>query len=405
MESTAVPVAEVESARPRPQARALWLRLDPGLRLAVTVVLTFRIGLELVGFLTMRLEPQKPENAPHWLLRMIIHDGQPWSQFVSIWQRWDSLWFQQIAMHGYRAGNDTVAFQPLFSVLSRILSFLFLGHIVPAELTVTTAAYLVALWLFYKLARLDVGPVTARLAVLLIAFFPTAYYFTVPYTESLFLATSLAAFWLARHKKPWLAGLAGLAASLTRTVGIFLVLPLAIEYLLQRHEEGRRPGIGLLAAGLPLVGYQALGIYWQRVVGEHRSTFQVQLDWGTHMSPTWTALRDAFHFIALTKDPVETLNVVCLFGFSALAIVVAYRLPIPYAWYVLPYLVFMFNRETTTVSPLAALCRYMVVLFPCFLVLAQLLVRRRLLATGWLVVTGMAQVLLFVHWVHFGWVA
>jgi len=47
----------------------------------------------------------------------------------------------------------------------------------------------------------------------------------------------------------------------------------------------------------------------------------------------------------------------------------------------------------------------MLVLFPCFIVLAMCLVRRPWLAAGALVTSLLLQVTFFQYWIHFGFVA
>ena len=75
-----------------------------------------------------------------------------------------------------------------------------------------------------------IGDEIAGRAVWLLAIFPTSVFFTTLYTESLFLMTSVAAFYYARRSRWALAGIWGLLASLTRVTGLLLLLPLAWEY-------------------------------------------------------------------------------------------------------------------------------------------------------------------------------
>lgn len=49
-------------------------------------------------------------------------------------------------MHGYHAGDNTVAFYPLHPLLARLVSFPLGGHIVLAEIIASTIAFGVAAW-------------------------------------------------------------------------------------------------------------------------------------------------------------------------------------------------------------------------------------------------------------------
>ncbi|HEX8917233.1 MAG TPA: hypothetical protein VF898_01915, partial [Chloroflexota bacterium] len=314
------------------------------------------------------------------------------------------VWYQLIAERGYHAGDDTVHFEPLYPLLSHIVSVPLAGHVVPALLIVASSAFAVAMWLLYKLARIDVGAEAAHLTVLLTVFFPVGFFLLAPYTESLYLALTLAAFWFARHNRPWLAGLMGLGAALTRTVAIFMVMPLAYAYVKQRDEEGKTPGLGLLASTFPALGLLGTIGYDRLIVGEHRSVFQVGSQWGDTIVPFWRAVPDSWSHITATGDPVEILNLVALFGFTILALLAVRRLPLMYSLYTLPYLALLFDRESA-VSPLESVARYLLVLFPCFMMLALGLARRRGFAAACLLVGISMQVVLLDYSVHFGFVA
>jgi hypothetical protein len=385
---------------------ATWGRLGWGWRLALWLLITLRLALGLVAVFSIQLDPvMSPMMLGQYWRNLLIHGGEPWSAFLSTWQRWDALWYQQIAEHGYQAGNGTVAFNPLYPLLSRIVSLPLGGQVVLAELVVSSAAFLVSMGLLYRIARLDSGPIASRLAVLLTALFPTGFFLLAPYTDSLYLALTLAAFWLARRGRPWAAGLAGFAAALTRGVfGVFLVLPLAFEYMRQRRQQGKGPGLELLAAALPALGFIGVNAYYHLVVGERGSLLGQQAAFGYQIVPPWEALAASWAHIASSGDLIEALNLVCLLGFGLLALVLITRRQIGYALYAVPYLALLFTREMWY-SPLMSDSRYVLVLFPCFMLVATWLARRPWLAAGWLVAGLLLQAILLEYYVHFGFVA
>ena len=96
-------------------------------------------------------------------------------------------------------------------------------------------------------AELGAGfPEAPRLAVYAIALFPTAFFLTAVYPESLVLAASAGAFWQARGGRWWAAGLLGGLCSAAHPVGVALLVPLGIMYL--RVSHGRlRPDVLWLA--------------------------------------------------------------------------------------------------------------------------------------------------------------
>jgi hypothetical protein len=176
----------------------------------------------------------------------------------------------------------------------------------------------------------------------------------------------------------------------------------------------------LLAATLPVVGMIGLILYQRAVVGETRSIFAIQANWGTHTAPVWEVLPASWSHIVSKSDPVEALNLFCLLAFAALGLALLRRgpasdsskepeprggqLPLSYALYVLPYLALFFNHESY-ISPLMSMSRYALVLFPCFILLGRWLAPRPGLAAAILMTSAMIQALLFQFFVHFWFIA
>jgi hypothetical protein len=78
---------------------------------------------------------------------------------------------------------------------------------------------------------LELGAERARTTLLLLAFFPASLYYGAPYSESVFLAVTVGAFYCARTDRWALAGLLAGLASAARIPGLLLVVPLLCVYL------------------------------------------------------------------------------------------------------------------------------------------------------------------------------
>jgi hypothetical protein len=143
--------------------------------------------------------------------------------------RWDSYWYLHIAATGYRpVGN--AAFFPLYPLLCAAGGWL-VGSALIAGVIVSLGSLLIALYLLWRLVTLELGEQYARPAVLVFAFFPMALFFSAVYSESLFLALAVGAFYSARLERWALAGLLGGLAAATRNTGVLLLVPLALLYL------------------------------------------------------------------------------------------------------------------------------------------------------------------------------
>ena len=271
------------------------------------------------------------------------------------------------------------------------------------ELAVTTIACIVAFVLLYRLARVHIGRRAAIITVLLVALSPVGFFLLAPYTEALFLATTLASFWFARERHPWLAGFAGAAAGLTRLQGGLLLLPLG--YLAWRElRAGRLKPRNSPAWVLPAVGVFLALAYPRVVVGERGSPFDLQQAWGARVAPPWESIPHALEHIAVRGDPIEVLNLLSIIGMTALGIYALRRLPLEYGLYALGSLALLWVRETDNFSPLLSAARFALVIFPCFMAGAIVLRSRPALAGALLVISAMVQVALFVYWVRWGFV-
>src|SRR4029079_9154843 len=69
--------------------------------------------------------------------------------------------------------------------------------------------------------------------------FPTSFFLSAVYAESLFLVMALGAIYAARRERWLFAGLLGAGAALTRPFGVVVAVPLAVELLMQWRAEGR----------------------------------------------------------------------------------------------------------------------------------------------------------------------
>src|SRR5918995_530201 len=184
---------------------------------------------------------------------------------MNIWSHWDGEHYVRLAMGGYLHPPDNVspAFFPLYPLLMRSFAELFGGPLSQATLSVwgplISLMFLpFAFYFIYHIAEEGWGERVAQGSVLTLAFFPTAFFLNAAYTESLFLALSGASLWAMRVRKDMLlaCALAGFASA-TRNVGVFLIVPLAYEWL--KEGQGKAYGwwrgaacLGMASSGLLL---------------------------------------------------------------------------------------------------------------------------------------------------------
>jgi hypothetical protein len=312
--------------------------------------------------------------------------------------RWDSVWYLRIADSGYEDSAARTAFFPLYPLLVRGVGTLFGGSpgaLLAAAFLVSLAAFLAALVLLHRLTELELGRRLASPALLLLAVFPAAVYFGVPYSESLFLLLAVGTFYAARTGRwAWAGVCAGLASG-TRSAGLLLVLPLALIWW-QSRPRRVRDGAWVLLAPAGLVAYAAwLGL----VEGDALRFLDVQEAWSRELTVPLAGAWDGFaaavdgvrqlasgsrspvYFNAAAGDPfrIAAINVM-LFATLVFAVVacvgVFRRLPRAYGVWVAASLVLSLTFPVTP-QPLMSLPRFVAVLFPVFMWLAVVCEERR----------------------------
>jgi hypothetical protein len=329
-----------------------------GLRLA-----TFVIGL--VG--VMLFPPLDPVSVPGWPAHAAPDPG--WQNLFTAWERFDALWFLRIADTGYRLGDGSAAFFPVYPLAIRAISFVVGDHPLAAATIVSNVAFAGGLLVTYLLTASELGERHARTTVLLLCLFPTAHFFMMPYSESLFFLLAVTAFWSARRGNWMLAGAAGALAAATRNVGIALAPALVIEALHQRAEGKARawPGIAAAAAtGFGLLSYLA---YWGVRAGDWLAPVTRQAEWERTFSWPWATLwngtETAFRYVDRVNGGywmVDWLIVVPMLAASVYALVFLRPSYGVFVWIALLVpLTFVFQGR-----PLMSMPRFVLPLFPAF---------------------------------------
>jgi hypothetical protein len=256
--------------------------------------LSWRLALLLFPFLAGTLiptiwVPQPTTPSEVWTERLL------WG-----WTRWDGEWYGNIATKGYWS-DEPVAFYPLFPFLMRVVGFVLTAgqssqpaFKLAGLIIATIASFYLCLWL-YRLARLEYDEQIARLTVTYLFLFPTAFFLVAVYTEGLFMALAVGAFYAARTNRWLLALILTVLAVLTKNQGMFLAVALLVEYGQQREWNWRKldPKIfyfvlpALALAGWMLYNYLAFNNAFAFVTA-------TQKYWFRYFSWPWTTLRSAF---------------------------------------------------------------------------------------------------------------
>jgi hypothetical protein len=318
---------------------------------------------------------------------------------VNVLSRWDAQWYLEIAKHGYvyesvNGPHSNTAFFPLYPALMAVVSKVTHGSdasILIGGLVISNLSLLVALGSLAALVRLDFDDEVVKRTIFYALVFPSTFFFSAVYTESLFMASAVIAMYSARRGKWLFAGLAGAAATLTRPPGVLIFAALALEYMHQRQFRLRQIRADVLALGLaPLALCLHFGyLGWK--FGSFWLFLNAESDWGRPLVGAPHRIEAFAHYAV--GDLLISVIAIC-------TIVAAWRYLRPsYACYAT--LAFLMPLASGT---LLGMGRFCAIIFPMYIVLA-LAGRNQTFDRYWLITSSALAVLfmaLFAQWRYVG---
>ncbi|HEY3865794.1 MAG TPA: mannosyltransferase family protein [Solirubrobacteraceae bacterium] len=397
--------------------------------------------------------------------------------------RWDAAWYLVVAHYGYRPDlgaftSSRTAFFPLYPLGLGAISALGVPPIA-AGVLLSVVALALALYGIHRLTTLELahrrrrvggrvgavvdGAEVARLAVLVTAFAPMAFFFSAVYSESLYLALSVGVFLCARRGRWAWVGVLGALATATNAAGVVLLLGAAMIYVYGPREDrtedfhpGRAPAAGARrrsphGALSPLYGARlrlapryrlrrdflwlglmpaGLGVYMAYLAcsgGDALMPFHAQAVWGRHFAGPYVgvwegvkaAVAGARQLLSLQRAHVyfpvaggsPTIvaghNLMLLaFLLTAVPMVVGVwrMLPRAYGVYVIAAVALPLSYPVAS-QPLMSLPRFLVVLFPLNIWLGAWLAAHPRARTPVLVGSGVLMAFFVAQFATWHWVA
>lgn len=237
----------------------------------VIVLIWLAWGIIVIAFqalATARLVPEYPDNAQEWTTRFTGKDYQKGhvyllDPFMNDQVAWDSEYYLSIATGGYddprsphltlqgevitspdgiidSAGSvsSNYAFFPLYPLLMRILAYPLrvfgLNPIAAATLAgvlISATGTLFGMLALFELTRDILGEEGALRAGFYMIVFPTGFFLIQVYTEGLFIGLAFGCLAMLKQHRWFPAALLAVAATMTRAVGVALVIPMLITWI------------------------------------------------------------------------------------------------------------------------------------------------------------------------------
>ena len=344
------------------------------------------------------------------------------------WAHWDGVWYIKIATSGYADADGSTAFFPLFPMLLRYAGVVLNGNLLISGIVISLLCYAGSVWLLYRLVRRDFDEALASRAVIYLAIGPLSFFLQAVYTESLFLFLTLACVVFAREGRWRLAGVMGLLATLTRSTGILLLIPMAYYYYERRGWALKKTDSHVANLLMVAEGLLVWMTYLALAFGKPLAFSTAQSQWERHLgAPNYTVTKavasvvwglrsvlsaEYYRFLWETPRPGSeysnlATNILNLAFFVAAALLLWYgarRLPGAYSWYALASLAYPLFFPSKYIA-LMSYPRFTLTVFPLYVALA-LYTRDRPRAHRVVVVVGIVLLVLFTaKFAIFSWVA
>ncbi len=331
--------------------------------------------------------------------------------FLAPWYRWDTVQYLEIAEYGYDFNTINTVWPPLYPFLTKFFALIIKSSLL-SSLIVSNVFTIISFILLYLYTDELFSEETAKKTLFFLAIFPTSFYLIAGYTESLFLACSLAGFIFLRKKQWLLAGLMSALATLVRNQGILLVIPIFFElYLHYFKTQQYRPffthSFSLIYAPF---SYLLFSLYVKFGLNENWPWVTLSKVWGQHFGLPWEGLLGNLSvlfgrpiYLDMSSPFIKILSLILTFLSIYFLLRIQHKIPISlsvYSWASLLLILAKVDNQSIMVSTI----RYLLVLFPVFISHALYIKNHRIIQVIYLFSTSAAIILLvlFYWWI---WVA
>ncbi|MBV8085020.1 MAG: glycosyltransferase family 39 protein [Chloroflexi bacterium] len=335
----------------------------------VAQLLVAKLTVVLVVFLAYKLLPFASDiQAQHF-----VDPAHDYSPLEVAFSTWDGQHFLFLSEAGYAPNQQSDIQFPLFPALIHLVTPL-LGSSVVAGLIVSNVASLIAFVLLFDLVANLYDERTARRTLLLTLAFPTAFFFALVYSESVFLLLVVLFFRFALRGQLGWAAIPAALLPLSRAPGVLIVVPFVACYA----ADVRRASPRALLTLSPLLGLAAYFAFMRATTGDALQMVHGAAQNGSGFSMTaWlqplTLWQQLFgQPLAIHGFTDSLLDRAFFLAFLALLLPLFRRVHVSLALYALAM-----GLVSVASGSFVSYMRYAAVLFPMFVVVAQLLEGKR----------------------------
>lgn len=325
------------------------------------------------------------------LLTFFLSDIKPFYKFIlDFGGGWDGNSYTFIATHGYITlgpERNFIVFPPLYPILIKTISFLGINPILSGVI-ISNIFFILGMIVLYKLVESVHNKKVAVITVILISIFPTTYFFSVAYPESLFVFLFASSFYFAHKKSFLLSAFVGGLAAITRPFGL-IIFPSILLFMLNAKKLNYR---NLLSTTfffvLPITPY----VYINYALFGNPLAFAVFLEqnWQKSFDFPWNGISSSWkigiqtqnsfsykYFVGYAEGIASTVAwILTIFGIKK------WGIKSPYILYLLLGTIFFTSTGFILSAP-----RYLLSIPPLFILFAELISKNKAFLFIWVSVS------------------
>ena len=226
---------------------------------------------------------------------------------------WDAAWYASVIDDGYHfrlenpQGQYNVNFFPLYPLLAKGVGLALGVQSGTALIVLANVLFLVAVGFLYFFVATRYDHEAAMTAATALCFFPGAFFFSLPYSESLMLLLTILFLLAADKKQWWLAAVWAGLASATRMIGVSFAVVFAYRAFRERAWRSWPATLRLVGQGLvSCAGFLLYSAYqWYAFGMPFAASHATKEAWKVPTADWITAMLTGKPFFTLIRELVD----------------------------------------------------------------------------------------------------
>lgn len=321
------------------------------------------------------------------------------SIYVQSQVQWDGGHYLSIAKFGYLFASD-FAFFPLYPLIVKSLTAI-IGNEIFWGLLISNLSFYFFLVIIYKLLSFKYSKKVAFNVFVTYLFFPTAFFTTVYYSESLFLLLAALSLYALDKKKYLISAIFISFLSLTRIIGSFLIISFFYKYISEVGLNQSLKNKNLILPSLSTAGIIIYTLFLYTAVGNPLEFNSVQALWGRQVTdPITVSLSHSRSLLFESKSAIDYLDYFITLLF--LTILILGRNKIQSSLWIFSILTILIPMSSGT---LTSMPRYVLSSVGAFIIMGIYLEYKPFLKKPFWGMSLILQIILYVRFLNGYWVA